>query len=116
VPPSASSLPADLTEIEGAIHRSVRSVGPDLRTERKWASDWYAGTDLILCVSRFQRHVGVEFWRGSTVGDPTHLLEGTGKNLRHVKVRSIAEARTRPFLELIRAAILLDRKTPKRTR
>ena len=38
-------------------------------------------------VDAFQAHVNVGFFWGSEIADPTGLLEGTGKRMRHVKVR-----------------------------
>ncbi|HTS33108.1 MAG TPA: hypothetical protein VMI55_04120 [Thermoplasmata archaeon] len=94
----------------------MRAVGPALRTERKWGNDWYAGTDLILCIGAFSKHVGVEFWRGATLAPSHPVLEGTGKNLRHLKIRTRSEARSVAVLAVIRAAVRLDRSAPKRSR
>jgi hypothetical protein len=94
----------------------VRESAPGLRTEKRWGLPWYVGNDLVLTVGAFTHHVGVEFWRGSAVPDPDHLLEGTGKNLRHVKIRTAAEARSPKLARLIRAAVELDRVEPKRMR
>ncbi len=74
------------------------------------------GTDLVIAIYAFQRHVGVEFWRGSTLAPDHPLLEGTGKNLRHVKLRSVAEANSRAFGALVRAAVRLDSRSGKRPR
>jgi hypothetical protein len=38
-------------------------------------------------VDAFTGHVNVGFFHGATLDDPTALLEGTGKRMRHVKVR-----------------------------
>jgi len=32
-------------------------------------------------------HVNVGFFRGASLNDPARLLEGTGKRMRHVKIR-----------------------------
>jgi hypothetical protein len=109
-------MDSDLESVEKALHRLVRAVGPDLRIERKWAHDWYAGTDLVLCIGRFRHHVGVEFWRGSALAPRFPGLEGTGKNLRHLKVRSLTEAKAATTRSLLAAAIRLDRASPKRSR
>jgi hypothetical protein len=106
----------ELDEVERELHRAVRAVGPTLRIERKWNNDWYAGTDLILCIGAFSQHVGVEFWRGADLVPKHPILQGTGKNLRHLKIRTRAEARSAPVAAVIRAAIRLDRANPKRTR
>jgi len=38
-------------------------------------------------VNVFTSHVNVGFFRGATLPDPARLLEGTGKLMRHVKLR-----------------------------
>ncbi len=37
-------------------------------------------------VNAFKAHVNVGFFRGADLPDPEHLLEGTGKFMRHVKL------------------------------
>jgi hypothetical protein len=106
----------DLAAVERAVKAVVRRSGPRLTLQTKWGARWYTGTDLVLCCGAFSRHVGIEFWRGSTIPDPHGLLEGTGKNLRHVKVRTVAEATSPELAALVRAAIRLDRSEKKRTR
>jgi hypothetical protein len=39
-------------------------------------------------VNVFNSHVNVGFFRGAALPDPAHLLQGTGKFMRHVKLRS----------------------------
>jgi hypothetical protein len=38
-------------------------------------------------VNAFTSHVNVGFFRGAALPDPAHLLQGTGKFMRHVKLR-----------------------------
>lgn len=38
-------------------------------------------------VNVFKSHVNVGFFRGAELRDPTHLLQGSGKLMRHVKLR-----------------------------
>ncbi|MEY2536282.1 MAG: hypothetical protein QOG67_22 [Verrucomicrobiota bacterium] len=38
-------------------------------------------------VNAFKAHVNVGFFRGAEIADPENLLEGTGKFMRHVKLR-----------------------------
>lgn len=38
-------------------------------------------------VNVFSSHVNVGFFCGASLTDPQHLLEGTGKRMRHVKLR-----------------------------
>ena len=39
-------------------------------------------------VNVFSSHVNVGFFHGAALPDPAHLLQGTGKFMRHVKLRS----------------------------
>jgi hypothetical protein len=38
-------------------------------------------------VNAFKAHVNVGFFRGAEIADPEHLLEGSGKFMRHVKLK-----------------------------
>ncbi len=38
-------------------------------------------------VNSFKSHVNVGFFRGAELADPEQLLEGTGKYMRHVKLK-----------------------------
>ncbi len=96
------------------MHATIRRLGPHLAVVTKWGMPWYTGRDLVLLVGAFQHHVGVEFWRGSVLADPDGLLEGAGINLRHVKLRTLEQARSAKLQRLVRRAIALDRSKPPR--
>ncbi len=45
------------------------------------------GDAAFAYVNAFTAHVNVGFFRGAEIADPEGLLEGTGKFMRHVKLR-----------------------------
>jgi hypothetical protein len=106
----------EMERVAEAAREVIRAIAPELRIEKKWGHPWYVGNDLVVLVGAFSSHVGVEFWRGTTVRDPSHLLQGTGKNLRHVKLRTPREATTPAFVTLVKEAVRLDRSMPPRVR
>ena len=55
-------------------------------------------------VNAFTSHVNVGFFRGAELADPAGLLEGTGKYMRHVKVRPDGELEAKALMELIETA------------
>jgi hypothetical protein len=55
-------------------------------------------------VNAFKDHVNVGFFRGAELSDPNGLLEGTGKFMRHVKLRPNSEVDAAALLTLINAA------------
>ena len=47
----------------------------------------------------------IGFYHGAILSDPTGLLEGTGKKLRHVKIRSSEAAGSATITRLVKAAV-----------
>jgi hypothetical protein len=54
----------------------------------------------------FKAHVNVGFFRGAELADPGGLLEGTGKFMRHVKLRPGQRVDDAALRRLIHAAYL----------
>jgi hypothetical protein len=57
-------------------------------------------------VNSFTRHVNVGFFHGATLEDPAGLLEGSGKHMRHVKLKPGLDLNTAALSGLIGAAYL----------
>ena len=55
-------------------------------------------------VNAFTAHVNVGFFRGAELVDPAGLLEGTGRYMRHVKVRPDGDVDAKALTELIDTA------------
>ena len=57
-------------------------------------------------VNAFTAHVNVGFFLGAWLDDPARLLEGTGKRMRHVKLRPGQEADVKALAALVERAYL----------
>ena len=57
-------------------------------------------------VNVFKSHTNVGFFYGAHLDDPAGLLEGTGKNMRHVKVKPGRELGSAALEALVHAAYL----------
>jgi len=55
-------------------------------------------------VNVFTSHVNVGFFQGAALPDPAHLLQGTGKFMRHVKLTSGTPTNSGALSRLIEAA------------
>jgi len=58
-------------------------------------------------------HVNLGFYHGASLADPRGLLEGSGKELRHVKIRDVAASKSGAVKALLRQAIV-ERKQAAR--
>jgi uncharacterized protein DUF1801 len=47
--------------------------------------------DGICYIGVIKDHVNLGFIRGSQLADPQRILEGTGKQMRHIKIRNISD-------------------------
>jgi len=63
-----------------------------------------AGDAAFGYVDAFRAHVNVGFFRGAEIADPAHLLEGTGKVMRHVKLRPERDINAKALMTLIKTA------------
>lgn len=55
-------------------------------------------------VNAFTAHINVGFFQGASLPDPARLLEGSGKFMRHVKLKPGAPANAAALTTLIHAA------------
>jgi hypothetical protein len=55
-------------------------------------------------VNAFRAHVNVGFFRGAEIADPEGLLEGTGRYMRHVKLRPERDVDSAALMKLIDTA------------
>jgi hypothetical protein len=83
----------------------MRQCGPDVRElVHDGCPVACVGDAPFGYVNAFANHVNVGFFRGAALPDPAGLLEGTGKRLRHVKLRPGREPDPNALAELIAAA------------
>jgi hypothetical protein len=62
------------------------------------------GDAAFAYVNAFRAHVNVGFFRGAELPDPVGLLEGTGRFMRHVKLRPGSEPDSKALTTLIQTA------------
>jgi hypothetical protein len=55
-------------------------------------------------IDAFTAHVNVGFFQGAELSDPAGLLEGSGKFMRHVRIRPDGEVDVAALAELVNAA------------
>ena len=83
----------------------MRGLGDDVRELLHDGHPTACLGDAAFCyVNAFTAHVNVGFFLGAFLDDPQGLLEGTGKRMRHVKLRPGEEIDEAGLARLIRTA------------
>jgi hypothetical protein len=82
------AMPDELRRFARPWFERMRGCGADVR---ELLNDGHpiacVGDAAFGYVDAFRAHVNVGFFLGAELADPAHLLEGTGKRMRHVKLR-----------------------------
>jgi hypothetical protein len=104
-----------LKHVADELRRLVkRAVTGSRETINPWGIptfDFY-GPICFLMVGK--NHVTFGFSRATSLVDSAGLLEGTGKNLRHLKLKQLEQVRDPNLRKLIVEAAALNRETPLR--
>jgi hypothetical protein len=99
------SRPNELSAIARPWYERMRECGDDVR---ELLHDGHptacVGDAAFGYVNAFTAHVNVGFFLGAHLADPAGLLSGTGKNMRHVKLRPGTEINGEALATLIQAA------------
>ena len=83
----------------------MRQCGPDVRElMHDGCPTACVGDAAFGYVNAFRDHVNVGFFFGALLSDPARLLEGTGKNGRHVKLRPGRDVDAAALARLVDAA------------
>jgi hypothetical protein len=83
----------------------MRGCGPDVRELLHDGHPTACVEDAAFgYVNAFRAHVNVGFFHGAALDDPAGLLEGTGKRMRHVKLRWGQQVNAAALSELVAAA------------
>jgi hypothetical protein len=104
---------ARIGEIAQGLRRLVKkTVAGSRESVNPWKLPTFESNGPMCYFSAGKNHVTFGFLRGTSLPDPAKLLEGTGKNLRHVKLHSVEDLRKPALKKLIQAAARLNKKDP----
>lgn len=97
-----------MARIGQTVRQLVRRAAPDLRETVKWNNPFWVGRRDVACLMIYPDHLNLGILRGAELVGKFPELEGTGKGMRHLKIRTLADARRNVLTEILRAAVRLD--------
>ena len=102
-----------LAPIALALREAVQAAGPELTEKLAWGFPCYVGKERVFSIAAQTGWVNLQLWYGAQLAGRFERIEGTGKSLRHVKVRALSEVDD-GLTGIIEAAIALDATDPQR--
>ena len=88
----------------------IYSVLPKASERVMYGGILFAAPEQFCGVFAYTEHVSIEFSRGCDLTDPYHVLEGSGKLRRHIKVHVIADLKAKHVRAYIKQAHQNSRK------
>jgi hypothetical protein len=105
----------ELRKVVRGLRSFVKKCVPGTKeTVNAWRIPTFEKKDPFCFFMVGKNHVTFGFHDGTSLEDPEGLLEGTGKNLRHVKLRTLGDLERKSLKNLVKAAASLKGKGPMR--
>jgi hypothetical protein len=102
-----------LKPVADAVRALVRKAAPRSRENiSPWGIPIFESSGPVCYLMIGKSHITFGFPRGASLPDSAQLLEGTGKNLRHVKLRELSDVHDANLRQLIVQAAALNKKEP----
>ncbi len=102
------TLPVEKKPTINNLRRLIGSVAPEAHEIIYHDALGYgptdSGFDRILYVTVFETHINLGFFFGGFLPDPERLLVGSGKRMRHIKIRSLQESENPAITSLLAQA------------
>lgn len=103
-----------IRQICETLRNIIFNGDPELRESIKWGNPVYEKNGRVLYLSATDLYVTLGFFQGARLTDPGGRIQGTGKAMRHVKVRALEDIDTGQFASWVSEALTLDSQSPKR--
>jgi hypothetical protein len=101
----------ELRQVVRALRSFVKGIVPGVKeTVNAWGIPTFEAPDPFCFYMVGKNHATFGFHFGTSVKDPESLLEGTGKNIRHVKLSKVEDLEQKGLRELVMAAARLKGK------
>ena len=100
---------ARLRPLAVELRRMFLEAAPDLRESIKWGKPCFEKkVRTFYIASQSDKYVTLGLWQWALLPNPDGLIEGTGKRMRHVKVRSVEDLEAVALGRIIPQAVEMD--------
>ena len=81
-----NGLEDDKKEIVISLRKLALAIAPESSEEIRWGGLVFSSDRPFCGIMAYKKYVSVVFDRGAEIPDPDNYLEGSGKNMRHLKI------------------------------
>jgi hypothetical protein len=97
-----SQSPAEQREIMEEVRKIIHDTVKDVQEEFKWSRPVFRKASDFAYFKTAKGYVTLGFFQSQKLDDPDGLLEGTGKDMRHIKLRKPEDVDTELLKKWVR--------------
>lgn len=96
-------VPVEFRDLVRELDALILQADPRLVRSLKWGNLTYHRDRNVCAIVTHRDHVNVQLWAGASLEDPKRLLRGSGKQMRHVRLRTGERVDRGALAALVRA-------------
>lgn len=85
-----------------ALREVIHGAVPGVCEAIKWGRPVFSTSSDFAYLKTTKNHVTLGFFSGQMLDDPEHLLEGSGKDMRHLKIKSVKQIKKDQIIHWIK--------------
>lgn len=103
------SVDDEKSEILLSVRKLASTISQGAREDIKWnALCLFKSDRAFVGIMPYKKYVSVIFDRGSELHDPNGVLEGKGKEMRHIKIFNVSDIEDKNVAHYIEESYLLE--------
>ncbi|WP_100012322.1 DUF1801 domain-containing protein [Lentibacillus sediminis] len=95
-------------QLMNRLRKILLESSETITEEIKWNMPCYLENGNVCYLQPAKAHVNLGFYHGASLQDPDSLLQGTGKTMRHIRIKNPKDIQPEKFTALIQEAIRLN--------
>lgn len=86
-----NNSPVEQVELLNALRHLIHETILETKEDFKWGIPVFTKTKIFTYLRSSKNHVALGIYNIDRIKDPKRILEGTGKNMRHLKLKNLEE-------------------------
>ena len=101
-----NKAPEKQIEILELLRKLIHSSISETHEAIKWGIPVFIKTKVFTYLRSSKNHVTLGFYNCDRINDPDGRLEGTGKNMKHLKIKTIKDINDALITEWLKATVI----------
>lgn len=98
-----NAAPSGQIVILETLRQLINDTVPDTNEALKWGMPVFSKSKSFSYLKSNKHHVTMGFYQIDRISDPRGLLEGTGKTMRHLKIKAVDDINAEIIAQWLKA-------------